>query len=174
MPDRDEIWEQIIAEAGERGFQSEPHFMADLIALKATNDEIRQRGIEWLLTLFIDLAAHANRHNIPIAVERDEPHRFAAYGANMVGIRTTFRYGVRCLTIEAGWTRMPRDGFMRGGALAVAHIRHFGIRQHGADLALLKMDDRHEWFEIDTANTARPVEPARLVRHLQVLIGREN
>lgn len=148
--------------------------MADLIALRASNDEIRNRGVEWLLDLFTELAAHANRNNIPIAFERTEPHNFSAFGANMVGVRASFRHGVRCLTIEAGWTRMPKDGIMRGGALAVAHIRHFGIKRHGADLALLKQDDRHEWFEIDSANIARPIEPADLVRHVHVLIGRES
>jgi hypothetical protein len=59
---------------------------------------------------------------------------------------------------------------MRGGALAVAHIRHFGLKQHESDLALLKSGDRSQWFEIDNENTARPIRIEQLVRHMAILI----
>ena len=147
--------------------------MAEFITLKATNDEIRTRAVESLLATFTELAAHANRKNISIETERKEPHNFAAYGANMVGVKASFRHGIRCLTVEAGWTRLPGDGFMRGGALAVVQVRHFGLKQHSLDLALLKSGDRPEWFEIDSENIARPIELESLIRHMRVLIGQE-
>jgi hypothetical protein len=166
-----EIWAEILTGKADREGSPGRRLVADFIALKSTNDEIRGRAVDWLVASFTELAAHANRHNIPVEIERSEPHNFAAYGANMVGIKTSFRHGIRCLTIEAGWTRVPADGFMRGGALAVAHIRHFGLKQHSSDLALLRAADQPAWFEIDSENTARPVEVEGLVRHMTILIG---
>ena len=170
MAEISDFWSEIVA--GNRGDVrgTSRSIVADFIALKATNDEIRVRAVEWLLASFTELAAHANRKNIPVEIERKEPHNFAAYGANMVGVKTSFRHGIRCLTVEAGWTRLPGDGFMRGGALAVAHIRHFGLKQHSLDLALLKPGDRAAWFEVDGDNVASPFQIDSLVRHMGVLI----
>ena len=55
-------------------------------------------------------------------MENENPHNFRLRGANLVGSLLRVRQGVRCLTVEAGWTRTPNDGFMRGGALAIARI----------------------------------------------------
>jgi hypothetical protein len=145
------------------------HDLADLVALKASNDEVRQRAVEWLVSIFSELAGQLNRRNIPIVIERHEPHSFPAFKANMVGVKVNFRYGIRCLSVEAGWTRLPSDGFMRGGALAVAHISHFGQKRHSMDLALLKVDGRPHWHSIDSDNVARPVNVRDLARHLAIL-----
>ena len=170
MIELDDIWSQMLAETGKDPRLEDRVLLADFIALKSINDEIRQRAVDWLVGIFIELAGQANRRNIPIEIDRNEPHRFDAYGANMVGTKVDFRYGVRCVSVEAGWTRGPKDGFMRGGALAVAQIRHFGITRHGADLALLKTSDLPEWHEIDRDNVARPVQARDLARHLAILI----
>jgi hypothetical protein len=58
---------------------------------------------------------------------------------------------------------------MRGGALAVAHIGHFGLKRLSTDLALLKIDDRPQWHSIDSDNVARPVSVPDLARHLAIL-----
>ena len=169
-----EFWDEILNRKADGTAAPQHGVVADLIALKATNDQIRQRAVDWLIASFTELAAHANRHNVSVEIERKEPHNFAAYGANMVGVKTSFRHGIRCLTVEAGWTRTPTDGFMRGGALAVAHIRHFGLKQHGMDLALLKTNDQPAWFEIDGENTARPIMLEHLIRHMSVLIDHQS
>lgn len=173
MAEISEFWDEVLNKKAGDIAASEHRIVADFIALKATNDEIRQRAVDGLIASFTELAAHATRHDIPVDVERKEPHNFAAYGANMVGVKTSFRHGIRCLTVEAGWTRMPGDGFMRGGALAVAHIRHFGLREHAMDLALLKTNDRPAWFEIDSDNVARLVDLESFIRHMTLLIDRE-
>jgi hypothetical protein len=145
----------------------------EYIALKASNDEIRMKGIEWLLAAFTELGGEANRRQIAVEIEREEPHSFSAYGARMVGTKTSFRYGLRCMTVEAGWTRAPGDGFMRGGALAIAHIDHFGLKQHSAVLALIKTEKQPEWHDIDSHNVARPIGLADLARHFGILIDRK-
>ena len=54
----------------------------------------------------------------------------------MAGTRLKLQQGVRCLTIEAGWTRTPTDGFMRGGTMAAARIKHLGMPRETAELGL--------------------------------------
>ena len=172
MAENNDFWSEIVRGPAADHTGPDHRFVADFIALKATNDEIRGRAVEWLVASFTELAAHANRHNVPIDVERKDPHNFAAFGAHMVGVKAAFRHGIRCLTVEAGWTRSPSDGFMRGGALAVAHIRHFGLKQHATDLALLRSDGRPTWFQIDNENTARPIDLENLVRHMSILVDK--
>lgn len=170
MTERDELWDDLPAEMIDFAQAASRHDLADFIALKASNDEIRQRAVEWLLGIFTEIAGQLNRRNVPVEIERHEPHSFAAFKANMVGIKAIFRHGLRCLTIEAGWTRLPSDGFMRGGALAVAQIRHFGLKRHSMDLAVLKIDDQPRWHEIDSDNVAHSIEIADLARHLAILV----
>lgn len=173
MVEISEFWSEFVGERTAFDGKSRSRLFADFAALKTTNDEIRNRAVEWLIASFVELAAHANRHNVAVETERKEPHNFTAYGANMVGVKTSFRHGIRCLTVEAGWTRLPSDGFMRGGALAVAHVRHFGLRERSADLALLKNGEKSAWFEIDPDNTARLLELDALIRHMSILIDRK-
>ena len=173
MSEIDDIWAEMLDKRASQQSGGRDHVLADFIALKATNDQIRQRAVDWLIGLFSEMAGLANRHNIPIEIVRNESHNFSAYGANMVGVKTDLKHGIRCLSIEAGWTRMPSDGFMRGGALAIARISHFGIKRHGADLALLKAGDLPEWHEIDRENVARPIELGDLRRHMAVLIDHQ-
>jgi hypothetical protein len=56
----------------------------------------------------------------------------------MVGHLLTLTNGVRTLFVEAGWPRAPRDGVVRGGGLAAAHIRHLGIKAANEELLLAK------------------------------------
>ena len=78
----DDIWAELLDKRSHPA-SAQNRIVADFIHLKTTNDEIRQRAVDWLLGLFIEMAGLANRHNIPIAIERSEPHSFSAYGANM-------------------------------------------------------------------------------------------
>ena len=171
MAEPDELWDSLPAEMFDFARAASRRDINDLIALKVSNDEIRQRAVDWLLGVFTELSGQLNRRNIPVEIERHEPHNFAAFKANMAGVKVNLRHGIRCLSIEAGWTRTPSDGFMRGGALAVAHIRHFGLKRHSMDLALLKIDDRPQWHSIDSENVAHPVEIAELARHLAILVN---
>ncbi len=136
MSEMDELWTQMLAEARETARATERHDVADYLDLKATNDLIRRTGVAWLFETIITMVASENRSSVAVAIERIEPHSFQYRGANIVGSAVSFRYGVRCLTVEAGWTRTPADGFMRGGGLAMARLRHFGIAAKNVEIAL--------------------------------------
>ena len=145
--------------------------VAEYLTLKATNDKIRQASVKWLFDSMLEIAAFANRNNAGVTIENENPHQFAFKNANLVGSLLRFRQGVRCLTAEAGWTRTPNDGFMRGGALACARISHFGISRHNAELLLIKFNDLPNWFSIDENGKKDLFDSRHLNQHFQVFLG---
>jgi hypothetical protein len=161
----------MLAEAADNARLAGRHAVADYLELKAGNDQIRERGVRWLFDSAIELASEANRRSGAIAIERDDPHSFSFLGANVRGSRLSLRRGVRCLTIEAGWTRTPSDGFMRGGALAAARIAHFGMKQHGVELALLVTDKLPEWFRVVEAGPREYFGSEGLRQHFEIFAG---
>ena len=81
------------------------------------------------------------------------------------------RQGVRCLTIEAGWTRTPNDGFMRGGSLAAARITHFGMAKHNAELLLVQSNGAPLWTEAKNDGSRVLFDSKNLNRHFQIFLG---
>ena len=141
----DEKWAEKLTDANRAARAAGRHDAADYMELRAANDAIRREGVEWLFSTLIAIAARANRSAGSISIEREEPHDFQHRGANLVGSLIRLRQGVRCLTVEAGWTRTPGDGFMRGGPLAVARIVHFGMPRSNAELALARAGGSAAW-----------------------------
>lgn len=170
MNELDDVWSQMLAEAGENARASGRHSVAEYLALKATNDQIRERSVRWLFDSIIEIAASANRRNPTIEIEREDPHNFTFRGANLVGSLIRIRQGVRCLTLKAGWTRSPGDGFMRGGALAFARIGHFGITKANADLWLISTGELPQWLVVRDEIPGETVDSAALQRHFGIFL----
>jgi len=171
MSEMDEMWSEMLAEARENARASARHDVADYLDLKATNDLIRRTGVAWLFETAITMVAAANRSNAAVAIERTEPHSFNYRGANIVGSAVSFRYGVRCLTVEAGWTRTPADGFMRGGGLALARLRHFGIPAKNAEIALTATSGPPMWRVVREDAMQDEVRSEFLRSHVDLLTG---
>lgn len=169
MQELDDIWAQMLAEAAEKARIGGRGDVAEYLDLKASNDMVRRISVEWLFDTLIGEAAAANRSNIAVTIERSEPHSFAYRGANVVGSAVSFRYGVRCLTVEAGWTRTPADGFMRGGGLAFARLRHFGLPKAGADLVLTRSNEVPVWRLLVEDAMTDEFESDRLAGHIKLL-----
>ena len=138
MSELDEAWAMALAAAEQRARAAGRTDVAEYLALRNSNDLLRHTGVTWLIETFTSLAAEANRAGASIQLARDETHRFRVDSSTMVGRLLTLRNGVRTLFIEAGWPRMPRDGFVTGGGLARANIRHLGIKSADVELLLLK------------------------------------
>ena len=170
MTDIDDVWTSILASAADNA-GSVHRDVADFLSLKASNDQIRQAAMTWLFEGLTQIAAEANRRNIPVTIERVDSHRFGYRGANIVGSLLRVRQGVRSLSVEAGWTRSPGDGFMRGGAMAVARIAHFGMREAGADLILIRHEGTPIWCSIDRDETRVEFRLQDLMRHFAIFIG---
>lgn len=169
MDELDEFWEQMLAEA--RLSEEITGHLAEFLAVKSANDRLRERGVEQLLNAFEAFAGHANRSHAGIEIEKLESHRFEIDRSHVTGRAIKLRHGLRCLTVEAGWTRTPRDGFMRGNALALARIKHFGIPTGGGELKLLRFEESVRWFRIDRDGLRISVEPDDLIREFRLLLG---
>ena len=166
MNELDEAWSEMLAGAIANAKSSGREDVADFLALKRSNDAIRQTGVEWLFGAFIEIASEASRGNPHIVMEREEPHEFKFNQATMSGSLVRVRFGVRCMTIEAGWTRTPAHGFMRGGALAAARISHFGRSKSDIELTLVRKDDVPGWY----APTGSGFDSQNLREHFEILL----
>src|SRR5881392_1945779 len=134
MTELDEAWELALAEATQRARASGRADIARYLDLRRRNDLLRNAATDWLHGAVLALAADANRKGAAIQVERHEDHRFKRGAATMVGTQLILRRGVRALTVESGWPRTPRDGVVRGNALACANIKHLGQSRHDDEL----------------------------------------
>ncbi len=168
MNELDHVWSQMLANAAEKAEASGQHQVADYLRLKATNDTIRTAGVGWLFDTVIEIAGHAVRDGAGISIEREEPHNFARGASNMVGSLIEIRQGVRCLTVEAGWTRTPSDGIMQKGALAFARITHFGIPKAGVEIRLVHAETLPNWLAEDDS----VIDIGELQRHFDLFLGR--
>lgn len=172
MSELDEQWAIAMAEAERRARASGRNDLADYLTLRASNDLARTTGIEWLFTTFQTLAGEANRAGSSIQITQRDGHRFPVGNATMVGRLLTFSMGVRKLLVEAGWPRVPRDGFVRGGGLASAHLRHFGQRSADEELLLVRTPDgAPTWLVLEKTGERAPLSEARVRRHLNRFLG---
>ena len=170
MNELDEVWTQMTNKALEKARGDGRGDVAEYLELKTTNDTIRAASIKWLLDATLEIASFANRNNAGITIENENPHQFSFKNANLIGSLVRFRQGVRCLTIEAGWTRTPNDGFMRGGALAAARISHFGISKHNSELLLVQLNNLPSWFSVDMDGKRTLFDSNNLQQHFRIFL----
>lgn len=166
MTELDEVWSQMLASAAANAKEAGRSDVVDFLRLKASNDAIRTTGVRWLFDTVIEIAANANRGRTSLTIERDEPHNFTHGNSNLVGTRVMVRHGVRCLSVEAGWTRTPSDGIMRGGALAFARVSHFGMPKLTTELKLVSEEPAPKWRNAESSDQ---VDSAELMRHIEIL-----
>jgi hypothetical protein len=167
----DEEYERRLAEARERAGASGRGDVLEYLHLKAANDGLRSRGVEWLFDSFNRMAGELNREGAGLTLTRTDAHRFRVGNSTMVGARLVLRRGLRALTVEAGWPREPRDGIVRGGGLASALVGHFGDRRADEELILLPSDVSDTRWLVSEKNGARTeLLEERLRRHVARLL----
>ncbi len=148
MNELDRVWSTMLSRAIENAKNGERGDVADYLSLRAANDLRREAGIKWLFDSLIELATDRRAAARGVTVERLDPHSFQHGRSNLKGSRISLYKGVRCLSVEAGWTRTPADGFMRGGALAAARVSHFGMPKLTEHLHLVPHNEAPEWFRV--------------------------
>jgi hypothetical protein len=167
----DEAWAMGIAEAEARARAVGRADIADYLALRNSNDLIRKISSDWLLGLFAEAAAEANRKGASIQVSTEENHHFKVANTNMIGTSISFARGVRQLMVEVGWPRTPRDGFMRGGGLACANIKHVGIKAANEEFRLsLDEAGTPRWLRQDSKEP-NVFHEANVAQHLSLLLA---
>lgn len=171
MSELDEAWALALSEAERRARLAGRGDIAEYLSLKNSNDLLRKAAIDWLLAEFTVLAGEANRAGASIQIAKQEGHRFPTGNSTMVGHLLTLTNGVRTLFVEAGWPRTPRDGFVRGGGLAAANIRHLGIKSANEELLLAKSHTgAPAWKSIEKDYLLE----ADIHRHLLILIDKRH
>lgn len=161
-----------MAEAVNRARAAGRGDVLDYLELKSRNDLLRSTAIDWLQITFTNLAGDANRSGAAIQIEHQETYSFRVGSATMVGTSLTLRQGVRALTLESGWPRAPHDGFVRGGGLARANIKHFG--RSSANIELMLVSSRKgtpQWFLIDEDGNRSICTEGELQRHFALLLA---
>lgn len=145
--------------------------IADYLTLKASNDKIRIESVRWLFDTMLKIVSAFNNHGAKIEIEQKEKHRFEFADSDLSGSLIKLQRGVRCMTLEAGWTQNPSDDFMRGGALACAKISHFGFAKMNEELVLLRFEDKPQWFLIVDEMNRASFNMQSFCRHFEVLLG---
>ena len=143
----------------------------EYLSLRAANDSVRARAVEWLLDTFMTAAGELNRAGAGLTLSRTDAHRFRVGDSTMVGTRLTLSRGIRSLTVEAGWPRAPRDGVVRGGGLAAARGGHFGDRK--ADEEFLIVPSGREdarWLVVDKTGARTELLEERMRAHVVRLL----
>ena len=171
MSELDEAWAAALAEAEHRARSTGRADIAEYLSLRNSNDLLRKAGIEWLISTFTVLAGEANRAGSSLQISTQDAHRFKVGSSTMVGNLLTLSFGVRKLFVEAGWPRTPRDGFVRGGGLACANIRHLGIPTANEELLLSKTNTGAPGWISSNRRTGRAIfYESDLRRHLAILL----
>jgi hypothetical protein len=172
MNELNEFWANSINEAVNQARAEGRNDVADYLSLKATNDEIRAASCRWLFESLLEIAHETMRKGLNLQIENENPYRFEMNKATMVGSLLEFKFGIRRLTAEAGWTRTPQDGFMRGGALAFARLVHFGQAKYNAELLLVRNNDfAPQWFAVDRAGSRTSFDSNNLREHFRIFLG---
>lgn len=172
MSELDEAWAFALSEAESRARLSGNREIAAYLALRNSNDLLRRTGIEWLISTFEILTGQANRRGASIQISKKDNYRFQVGNSTMVGRLLVLRFGVRQLSVEAGWPRTPRDGVLRGGGLASANIRHLGIRSVSEVLRLVQSQHgAPSWVVAEKAEGQAELHEKNLRKHIATLLA---
>jgi len=172
LSELEEEWESALAEAHQRAQSAGRADISEYLRLRSSNDLSRRAGIDWLLSSFVKLAGDANRAGASLQVSKENSHRFSVHNATMVGPRLTLSFGVRSLSIEAGWPRVPSDQFVRGGGLARAQVKHFGRPSFNQELLLLRTGDAPpSWVVVVDEEKREPFRESGIQAHLTRLLS---
>ncbi|MGI8470004.1 MAG: hypothetical protein ACR2N3_16310 [Pyrinomonadaceae bacterium] len=172
MDELNEIWAKMLCDATIKAQAAGRADIAEYLALKSANDSLRAIACRWLFDSFLELSDEANRRGIKLDIENENPHRFTVDYSTMVGSLIKFNYGLRNLTVEAGWTRTPQDGFIRGGGLARARISHFGMSKSNAELLLVRSSENiPQWYSVDREDGRQLFNSNNLRKHFEIFLG---
>lgn len=172
MDELNEMWAKMMTEAAASAQAQGRADVAEYFALKSANDTFRAASCRWLFESFVELSDEANRKGIHLKIENENPHSFAVGYSTMVGSLIKFNFGLRSLTVEAGWTRTPQDGIIRGGGLARARISHFGMSKKNAELLLIRSAENvPQWYAIDENGKREMFNSNNLRSHFDLFLG---
>lgn len=159
------------------------NFVAEYLRLKAVNDQLRERGKQWLWSTLETLCGEINQH---LAVRLDgqmlqtglQPWQFEIPNdvgkIILVGERFGVRYRGQTLVVEVGWPQQPEHGFISDGGLARGRVR-FSPNvmlepQTKADLVLKRNGADVAWHVLKYKQLSQAVNDVLLRTYLDLVL----
>jgi len=103
-------------------------FIADYLALREANEQLRIAGREWIWTNLTGFADAVNQvaGGDPTLVQTirigRQEWQFQVEQSTMIGERLGLRYDARTLLFEIGWPRLPEHGIVPDNGLARGRV----------------------------------------------------
>lgn len=169
----------------------EKDYVAEYLALKAANDQLREHGKQWLWDSLNRICDEINQRLLAESKPLSGPAgvagaasilsgvqpdwQFKVENAVMVGERFGARFRYRTLTVEVGWPRLPEHGFITDGGLAHGRV---GLSQNTmiepqpvAELILKKVNAAYpSWFVLENKQRGEEVTEAFLRKLVNPLV----
>jgi hypothetical protein len=164
----------------------EKDYAAEYLALKAANDQLRERGKQWLWDSLSRICDEINQNllaqgnpqtgaaSILCGVQPD--WQFKVENAVMVGERFGARLRYRTLTVEVGWPRLPEHGYITDSGLARGRV---GLSQNTmlepqpiAELVLKKVGSGvPAWFIFKNKPLGEQITDLSLREYLNLILA---
>jgi hypothetical protein len=155
-------------------------FADEYLSLKAANDELRERGKQWLWNALDTICSEISRdlsaqNNPPLQVGRQE-WRFNVEDSTMVGERFGARFREKTLIVEAGWPREPQHGFVPDRGLARGRIGFSqNVMLEARTVAELVLNRQNEsdpaWHLIANKKLGARVTESHLREYFNLILG---
>jgi hypothetical protein len=167
----DETWAAALAEAEARARAAGRSDLSEYLALRSSNDLLRKTACDWLLAAFRNVAGEMNRAGSSLQITSDDNYQFTIANAALVGRLLQLESGVRQLFVEVGWPRVPGHGFIRGGGLALGHLRHFGIKSASEVIRLVTSPEGSpRWIVENNREPVVEIREPNIRQHLAILL----
>lgn len=167
----DETWAAALAEAEGRARAAGRLDLSEYLALRSSNDLLRKTACDWLLTAFRNVAGEMNRAGASLQITSDDNYQFTIANAALMGRLLQLESGVRQLFVEVGWPRVPGHGFIRGGGLALGHLRHFGIQSASEVIRLVTSPEGSpRWIIENNRQPLIEIREANIRQHIAILL----
>ncbi|MEO7971183.1 MAG: hypothetical protein ABI698_07785 [bacterium] len=168
--DLDQTWANELRDAETRARAAGRADISEYLALRRSNDALRQTACNWLLETFRNLAGEMNRAGASLQISTDDNYRFTVGNAALTGKLLKLENGIRQLLVEVGWPRVPRDGFIRGGGIALGRLRHIGIKSASDQIRLVTSPEGSPRWIVENKSAHAEIREAHIRGHIAVLL----
>ncbi len=172
MNELEKIWTNRLNEARAKAQTSGREDVAEYLALRATNDMLRQTSVQWLFDSLIEIAAETNRTGANVQIET-ENRIVSRMKMPVSAVRSPFssRGEMSDCSKRVGRARLPTV-LCAAGALAVARLSHFGISKHNVELFLVANEQFAEaGFQLIRTDRRELFDARNLQGHFQIFLG---
>ncbi|HBB86408.1 MAG TPA: hypothetical protein DC047_02200 [Blastocatellia bacterium] len=168
--DLDETWANELRDAETRARATGRADISEYLTLRRSNDALRKTACDWLLETFRNVAGEMNRAGASLQISNEDNYQFTVGNAALVGKLLKLENGVRQLLVEVGWPRVPRDGFIRGGGIALGRLRHLGIKSASDEIRLVTSPEGAPRWIVENKSADSEIREANIRHHIAVLL----